>query len=70
MTPTPEDLLNQAKTFVELHTKELANWKKRVEELTGEVEKAVKAAVQPEEEEEKPKAAKPKKKATKSSKKA
>lgn len=67
MTPTPEDLLNQAKTFVELHTQELANWKKRVEELTGEVEKAVKAAVQPEEE--KPKA-KPKKKATKSSKKA
>lgn len=37
-----EDLLNQAKRFVELHTAELSNWKKRVEELTAEVEKVVK----------------------------
>lgn len=55
MAPSVEDLLNQAKRFVALHTEELSNWKKRVEELTAEVEKAAKEAVKSDKDEEKPK---------------
>jgi len=43
---TPQDLLNQAKHFVEVHTAEVSRWKARVEELTVEVEQSAKGAVQ------------------------
>lgn len=51
MSVSKEDLLNQAKRFVQLHTDELANWKKRVEELTAEVEKSAKKVLKSEEDE-------------------
>lgn len=43
---TPQDLLNQAKHFVEVHTAEVSRWKARVEELTVEVERSAKSAAQ------------------------